>query len=208
MITPYTNPHTALSAKVSYLFGLFAATSLAFAQNDPVMDEGFDEHGLKTIQFDEGEIPPIFIHPDMTAYDSANRGIPDAVMKHAGYSLDTNTDTTILGGISLRNRYRWGLSITDESTCGDGISDWVKMRPPGWEDNSRTSPLFFTITEEGVAEATPVAKGDRVFLPNLGDYEETWDEKEKMVAGKKITFSPHYALNPLVKLYECREHGV
>jgi hypothetical protein len=124
-------------------------------------------NGVKRVQFDPVlELPPINL--DMTNYDSASRGIPDAVMKNSGLPLDTNTDTTLLGGISLRNRYRWGLSITRESTAGDGISDWVKMRPPGWNDIDRWSRVFFTLTEEGVAEATPVAEGDHVVTPAIG----------------------------------------
>ncbi len=153
---------------------LLAAASPALCQKkDPIMDEGF-VNGVKTIQFDEGAIPPIFIHPDMLNIDPTDSGIPNAVKKLAGLPLDIDTDATMLGGISLRDRYRWGLSITDESTVGDGISDLAKMRPPGWTEERPASSVFFTLAEDGVAEATPVAEGDHVFIPNLGDYETTW----------------------------------
>ena len=137
----------------AFLITLLAATLPAFAQHDPLVDDGFVD-GVKEILFDEGRFP--VIHVDMTAYDSADRGIPDAVMKLAGYPLDMDVDTTMLGGISIYDRYRWGLSITDESTAGDGISDLVKMRPPGWNDKQRSSRVFFTAkVEEDAAEATP-----------------------------------------------------
>jgi len=148
-----TKPHTFTLA------AFLSATLHVFAQNDPIVDEGF-VNGVKEIMFDEGRFPIIPI--DATKYDSAQRGIPDAVMKMAGLPLNTDTDATMLGGISLRDRYRWGLSIERESTAGDGISDIVKIRPPGWSEHRPSSPVYYTITEEGVAEATPVVDAQTV----------------------------------------------
>ena len=151
---------------------------------DSIMDGGFDEHGMKTILFDEGqdeeEMDPInqaYLLMYVLFSDPTTRGIPDAVMRLAGYPLDTNIDTTMLGGISLRDRYRWNLSITREDTAGDGISDLVKMEPPGWSDNDRGARVYFTITAEGTAEATPIAKGDHVFLPvSVINEERPWEK--------------------------------
>ncbi len=187
---------------------LLAVASPALSQKkDPIMDEGFDEHGVKTIQYNEGEFDVPVINVNMTAYDSADRGIPDAVMKLAGLPLDTDTETK-LGGISLRDRYRWGLSITDESTVGDGITDLVKMRPPGWNDIDRNSNVFFTFTEEGVAEATPVAEGDHVFIPALGDYETTWEPMAISLGDFRFPLGNRYQPGPVhISGYGALEFG-
>ena len=200
------------TSRLAALFIVHCSLSIALAQNDPIMDEGFDEHGLKTILFDEGrESPGPLIHIDMTGYDSARRGIPDAVMKMAGYPLSMDAkavETMMLGDISLSDRYQWGLNITREDTAGDGISDWVKMRPPGWEDDFRDSPLFFTITEEGVASATPPEEGDIVFIPALGDYDVTWQYMAIPLGDFRFPLGKHYQSGPVyISGYGTLEFG-
>jgi len=153
-----TSPH---SIKRLALISALFFTLPVFA-NDPLMDEGF-VNGVKRVTLDREiiEIPIPLL--DMTRYESVDRGIPDGVMKLVGYPLDMDVRATMIGGISIRNRYRWGLSLTHESTVGDGISDLVKMRPPGWTDKFRDSPAHFTYSvETNGASATPLLPGDKI----------------------------------------------
>ena len=170
MTTPKKLSPNNLAKQLLFVSG-FLSTIFAAHAFDPVMDAEFVD-GIKKIMFDEGMNPPI--HLDRTNYDSKDRGIPDAVMKMAGLPLDLDTDATLLGGISLRNRYRWGLSIERDSTCNDGIPDLVKMEPPGYDEQFRWSPVFFTITEEDTASATSPEAGDHVFLPVFEEYVLPW----------------------------------
>ena len=140
------------------------------AHCDILDDLEFDENGVAEILLNPVIEPDI--HPDMLDIDPTDSGIPNAVKKLMGWPLDIDTDT-LLGGISLRERYRLGLNLKRESTLGDGISDIDKMYPPGWTDAERDAPVFFTLTE-GIAEATPLKEGDFVY-PVPAEDETTWD---------------------------------
>jgi len=169
-----TSPH---SIKRLLFFGVLFFTFTVFA-NDPIVDEGFDENGVKWILTDEvnDEDNELLINLDMTKYDSEDRGIPDAVMKLAGYPLDMDVRATMLGGISIYNRYQWGLSITREDTAGDGMSDLAKMRPPGWTEMRPRSPAFFTFSvETNGASATPLLPEDFVFDQPTVSNSHTWE---------------------------------
>ena len=175
---------------LTFIFALLSSSLLAFAL-DPLMDEGFVD-GIKTVSFDEGQFVLPIPHPDMLEIDSLNSGIPDAVKKLAGYPLDVDT-STLLGGISLRDRYKMGLSITREDSDGDGISDWDKIRPPGWNNKNPYSPVYFTMEENDDASATPFEPGDFIFTPPINEYvTDAWDDMTVAFTNFCFPLGEHY----------------
>ena len=182
-------PHSI--TRLAFIFALLSFTLPTFAL-DPLMDEGFVDD-IKTVSFDEGVYVLPIPHPDMLNIDSLNSGIPDAVKKLAGYPLDIDTDETLIGGISLRDRYEMGLSITREDSDGDGISDLDKLRPPGWNDDNPYSPVYFTMEESDDVSATPLEPGDFVFSPPPDEYApDEWDDMAITFTNFCFAIGEHY----------------
>ena len=89
-----TSPHSIMR----FAFATVLLATLSAFANDPIVNEGFDENGIKWILFDETNENPIDIN--MLPIDPTDSGIPNAVKTLAGYPLDVDTDT-LLGGIPL-----------------------------------------------------------------------------------------------------------